>query len=230
MNVPQAIHNSSVAFGPSDSLSVWSVSVTSAGTNLTPGTQTFAAAGGVTWVGGAGAATWTAPVLSDGSNGIVCGPAQITNPGAYKPGNGPTASANAATVGVGSSNATWSLGVGILKLLYTAGSEGAIVTALTAVTNDGTGRTVTLLRRLADSDQYDPCGSLAVPASAGSDGSTAAADLLSEAKNPGLPVDATMKRIMKLAAGTRLYATIPTVSASSWWRINCTAEDMAALA
>lgn len=228
LNQPQNIRTASVGFNSSDTYGVWNVAPTAAGTNLTTGTRTFTAAAGTVISGGSNAATWTMPAISDGSNVFVSGVPAITNRGQYKSGAGPTAVANAATVDSGTSDATFALSVGIVKLLFTAGAEGAVVPAITAVNSDpNNSRTVTLLRQDAGSDELNPILHGVVPANAGIAGDVGSCDLLAASRAPGAPRDANNKPVLKLSAGAKLYATVPSVTAGTYMRVNITVEDFA---
>lgn len=228
LNLPQTIITGSVGFNSSDDYGVFAIAVTIAGTNLTAGTRTFTAAGGILINGGAGAATWTLTAKSDGTNVFVAGTPAITQIGQYKAGAGPTASANAPAVDTGTNNSTYSLSTGIVKLMHTASAEGEVVTALNAVSTDSVDRVVTILRQKATSGEMNPLIYVKVVAGSGTNGTTAATDILSSALLPGAARDAMNKPILKLAPGDKLYVAVPAVSASCLLRVNFTSEDLTA--
>lgn len=205
LNFTQSLNNVSVCFHPSDKLAVVSVSPNSNGSNLTAGARTFTAAAGTVQTGGS-AATWTATV----TDGRVVGAPVITHKGDYLA--TPTASANAATVDTGSTNATFNLRVEFYKELYTASANDAVVKAINVASYDTAARVMSLWIVGADA-QPVLIGAANIPASSGNNGTAAAVDLLSGLLMPALPYDANGKRVMALKAGQKLAVSVPAVSA-----------------
>jgi hypothetical protein len=222
----QNLNNVSLQFNSSDVYNGIQVAVTSAGSNLTPGTRTFTLAGGTTVTGGSGAATFTATVKGGAGAGFVAGPTSITSFGEYTVGNGPTASANAATVDSGTTNATFAVTVGIVKPLYTASANDAIVKAINVSSTDGTARIMSFWLQDASSNTMNIIGAVNIPASSGTgSGTTAAIDLLGGTIFPSLPYDANGKRILPLKAGTRLLCSVPAVTASAYISVSAMVEE-----
>lgn len=222
----QGLNNASLQFNSADTYEAVAVAVTSAGSNLTPGTRTFTLAGGTTAVGGPGAATFTALVRGSAGAGYVAGPLSITNHGEYVTGSGPTASANAATVDSGSSNATFAVTVGILKELYTASTNDAIVKAINVSSVDSAARIMTLWLKDPSSNININLGAVNIPANAGTgSGTTAAIDLLGGTLLPSLPYDANGKRVIPLKAGAKLLCSVPAVTASTYISVSAMIEE-----
>lgn len=214
LNFTQNLNNVSVQFNASDSYCAVQVVPNAVGTNLTAGTRTFTAAGGTTVTGGAGAATWTATVKGGAGAGSVYGPVSITNRGEYKVAAGPTA-ANSATVDSGSTDATFTVTVGIMKTLYTASANDAVVKAISVASTDTTARIMTLWQQDAGSTVLNYIGAINIPASSGTgSGTTAAVDLLGGTLLPGLPYDSNGKRVIPLKTGTALMVSVPAVAAT----------------
>lgn len=223
LNQTQNIKNVSVGFNYSDVLNVIVVAPTTNGTNLTPGTRTFTAAGGTTVSGGAGAATWTCTASGGAGAARLNGVPVITQKGEYTA--TPTASGNAATVDSGSSDATWAVTVGSIKELYTAGANDALLKSISVTSTDTAARVVSIWRQNGTGQPLDLVVAGTVAIAAGSNGSTAAQDLLATALIPGAVVDATGKRVLPLQAGAKLFASVPGVTASCMIRVNATAEE-----
>lgn len=222
----QNLNNSSLQFNSADTYEAIQVAVTSAGSNLTPGTRTFTLAGGTLATGGAGAATFTALVRGSAGAGYVAGPITMTNFGEYTVGNGPTAAANAATVDSGSSNATFAVTVGIVKTLYTASANDAIVKAINVSSTDSAARIMSLWLTDGATNTMIQIGAINIPANAGvGSGTTAAIDLLGGTLLPSLPFDSNGKRIVPLKAGAKLLISVPAVTASTYISVSAMIEE-----
>ena len=217
LNFTQALNNVSAQFTSADLLSVVAVSPNSNGSNLTAGTRTFTAAGGTVQTGGA-AAAWTATV----TDSRVVAPPVITVPGAYTV--TPTASANAATVDSGTTNATWNLKAEIVKTLYTASTNDAVVKALSASSWDSAARVATLWIVGSD-NQPIMLGSVNIPLNSGATGAIASVDLLAGALLVALPYDAQGKRVLPMRAGQVLKVSIPAVTAACQIHITGQVEE-----
>lgn len=211
----QNIANPQVAFNSADLLQVVAVSPNSNGSNLSAGTRTFTAAAGTVQTGGA-AAAWTATV----TDSRVIGLPTITVPGSYLV--TPTATANAATVDSGTSNATWNLRVEFLKTLYTAPPDGAVVKAINVASLDSVARAVSLWIADANDGNQRLIGAVNVAANAGNSGTVASVDLLVGTIFPALPFDANGKRVIELKGGQILKVSVPAVTAGT--QINVTAQ------
>ena len=231
--MPQQVINASCGFNFSHFLNVVAVVPTAIGSNLTPGARTFTAAGGTAVTGGgpggATTATWTMQAYGGAGAAQVSGVPIITSPGAYTA--TPTSSANAATVDSGSSNATWALTVGFLELLYTASTDGGRVVSLEATsTEPTTARVVSIYRQNAVGQPFDLILSASIPSLSGTTGTSTSppVDMLQVALAPGLIEDSVGNRIIALHPGAKLFAFVPSVSASAAMRVNATIEDWAA--
>lgn len=208
LNFTQNLNNASVRFNSADALSVIAVYPNSNGSNLTAGTRTFTAAAGTVQTGGS-AATWTATV----TDSRVVGNITLTQRGSYLV--TPTATANAATVDSGTSNATFDLLVGVYKPLYTASTNDAVVKAINVASTDSAARVMALW--IVDSNGTpNLLGSVNIPLSSGapSSGTVASVDLLGGTLLPSLPYDANGKRIIPLKAGQILAVSVPAVTAA----------------
>lgn len=226
LNFTQNLNNVSLMFNSSDTYNAVQVAVTSAGSNLTPGTRTFTLAGGTTVSGGVGAATFTATVKGGAGAGFVAGPPTITSPGDYTVGAGPTASANAATVDSGTTNATFAVTVGIIKPLYTASTNDAVVKAINVASTDSAARIMSLWLQDSTGGPLQMIGAVNIPANAGTgSGTTAAIDLLGGTLMPSLPYDAQGKRTVPMKAGTKLYVSVPAVTASTFLSVSAMIEE-----
>lgn len=223
LNQTQLIKNTSVGFNYSDVLNVIAAVPTSVGSNLTPGTRTFIAAGGTTVTGGAGAASWTCTAVGGAGAAQVSGIPVIVQKGEYTA--TPTATGNAAAVDVGSSNATWSLIVGSMKELYTAGTNDAVVKSINVTSTDSVSRVVSIWQQNSAGAPLDLILAASVIAYSGSNGSTATVDLLGAGVLPGAVVDVLSHRVIPLQAGAKLFASVPGVTASCFIRVNLTAEE-----
>lgn len=216
LNFTQSLQAASARFVSSDLLSVIAAYPNGNGSNLTAGTRTFTAAAGTVQTGGS-AATWTATV----TDSRVIGNTTLTQKGQYTV--TPTASANAATVDSGSSNATFDLLVGVYKTLYTASANDAVVKAINVASTDSAARVMSLW--IQDSGGTpELVGSVNIPASSGapSSGTAATVDLLGGTLMPSLPYDSNGKRILALKAGQILAVSVPAVTAAK--RIDVTAQ------
>lgn len=225
LDFTQNLNNPSVMFNSSDTYNAVQVAVTSVGTNLTPGTRTFTLAGGTQVSGGAGAATFTATVKGAAGAGYVAGPPTITSAGEYTVGAGPTAAANAATVDSGTTNATFAVTVGVLKSLYTASANDAVVKAINVASTDSAARIMSLWQQDAAGGPLQLVGAVNIPASSGSNGTAATIDLLGGTLMPSLPYDANGKRVIGLKAGTKLFVSLPAVTASTYISVSATVEE-----
>ena len=223
----QNLNNVSLQFNSSDVYSTIQVAVTAVGSNLTPGTRTFTAAGGTTISGGVGATTFTMTAVGAAGAAAVSGPVTITQMGAYAVGAGPTASANAATVDSGSSNATFALTVGIMKLLYTGSSNDALIKAINVASTDSAARVMALWEQDASGGSLNLIGSVNIPLSSGAptSGTAASVDLLGGALLPSLPYDSNGKRIIPVKAGTKIYCSVPAVTASTFISVSAMIEE-----
>lgn len=222
LNFTQALGNQNITFAPSDLLSVIAAAPNSNGSNLTTGTRTFTTAiGSGTKTTGGTDATWTATV----SDSRVISIATVTGYGTYL--TAPTdVTTNAATVDSGSSNATWTLTVGILKALYTGATNDSVVKAINVASFDSAARIMTLWISSGATGGDVFVGSINIPATAGTgSGTTASIDLLGGSLLPSLPYDANGKRIFPLKAGQVLKASVPGVTAAKLITVQVIAED-----
>jgi hypothetical protein len=200
-------------------LSVITVSANNNGSNLTAGTRTFTAAGGTTQTGG-GAATWTATV----TDSRVIGSLTLTSQGTYL--TTPTASANAATVDSGSTDATFDLTVGLYKTLYTATTDDAVVKAINVSSLDSAARVMSLW--LVDTNNVPILiGSVNIPLNSGApaSGTVAAVDLLGGTLLPSLPYDANGKRVLPMKGGQVLAVSVPAVTAGRAINVSAMIEE-----
>ena len=226
LNFTQNLNNVSLMFNSSDVYSTINVAVTSAGSNLTPGTRTFTLAGGTTVSGGVGATTFTMTAVGAAGAAAVAGPPTITQMGAYTVGNGPTAAANAATVDSGTTNATFAVTVGIMKTLYTASSNDAVVKAINVASTDSAARIMSLWEQDSTGGAYNYIGAINIPLGAGTaSGTTASIDLLGGSLLPSLPYDTNGKRVLPLKAGTKLFVSVPAVTASTFISVSAIVEE-----
>lgn len=214
LNFTQNIANAYVDFASSDLLQVVAVSPNNNGNNLTAGARTFTAAAGTVQTGGS-AATWTATV----TDSRVIGMPVITQRGQYLV--TPTATANAATVDTGNTNATFNLRVEFFKELYTATTNDAIVKAINVASFDSAARVMSLWIIGTDA-QPVLIGAVNIPANSGNNGTAAAIDLLGGTLMPSLPYDANGKRVISLKAGQKIAVSVPAVTAGT--QINVTAQ------
>lgn len=100
-----------------------------------------------------------------------------------------------------------------LKEIYTASADDAIVRSISVVSDDTVARNVTLYLNNGVTDI--PMGTIALAIGQGTNGTTAAIDLLSSAYIPGLSYDQNGKRILPLKGGYKLkIAATTTVSAA----------------
>lgn len=112
------------------------------------------------------------------------------------------------------------------KTVFTAGSEGSVVKALQAVSDDTSARVLNVYVNTGAGDLY--LGSVNVPTLSGTNGlSTApAVDLLSGTLMPGLPYDANGKRVLPLPAGALLkVSSQTTVTSAKTVTVTALAED-----
>lgn len=217
LNFTQNVNNQNVDFYSSDKLTIVLVSPNSNGTNLTAGTRTFTAAAGTVQTGGV-SGSWTATV----TNSRVVGAPTIVNGGDYLV--TPTATANAATVDNGSSNATWNLRVEAYKVLYTATTDDAVVKAINVASLDSAARVMSLW--IVDTDnQPTLIGAVNIPANSGNNGTAATVDLLGGTLMPSLPYDANGKRIIMLKGGQKLAVSVPAVTAGTQINVSAQIEE-----
>lgn len=218
LNFTQSFANPSVIFNSADPLAVVLVSPNANGTNLTAGTRTFTAAGG-TLQTGSSAATWTQTV----TDSRVIGLPTLTAPGSYLA--APTATSNAATVDSGSTNATFNVRAEIIKLLYTASADDAVVKAINVASLDTAARVVSLWVADPTGYNYAFMGSVNIPLNSGNTGAVATVDLLGGNLMPSLPYDANGKRVVPLKAGERLFVSVPAVTAGTQIHVTATVEQ-----
>ena len=219
LNFTQNLKNTYTRLVSSDLLSVITVSANNNGSNLTAGTRTFTAAGGTTQTGG-GAATWTATV----TDSRVIGSLTLTSQGTYL--TTPTASANAATVDSGSTDATFDLTVGLYKTLYTATTDDAVVKAINVSSLDSAARVMSLW--LVDTNNVPILiGSVNIPLNSGApaSGTVAAVDLLGGTLLPSLPYDANGKRVLPMKGGQVLAVSVPAVTAGRAINVSAMIEE-----
>jgi hypothetical protein len=152
----------------------------------------------------------------------VIGVPSITGQGAYTV--TPTASANAATVDSGSSNATFNLRVEYYKELYTASTDDAVVKAINVASLDSAARVMSLWIISTDS-QPRLIGAVNIPANSGNNGTAATIDLLGGTLMPSLPYDANGKRIIALNGGEKLAVSVPAVTAGTQIAVTATIEE-----
>lgn len=92
------------------------------------------------------------------------------------------------------------------QTLYTASTNDAVVKALMATSDDTAAMNVVLAVNDGVADHI--IGTINVPIAAGTNGSTAAVDLLSASMMPGLPVDQYGKRVLPMKNGSILKAKV----------------------
>lgn len=220
LNQTQNLETVLTRFRSNDELQVYSALPNSNGTNLTSGSRTFTAALGTGAIKtGGSAAIWTCTA----SDTRVVGDVSITNTGNYL--TAPSElTANAATVDSGSSNATWTLLVGTLKTIFTAGAEGSVVKAINCMNSDSA-KTVALIVTDASATFCSILGTVAVTGVAGYPATTVATfDLLSGTYFPSLPYDANGKRVLPLKAGYLLKLAVPALTAAKWLGVQTMGE------
>lgn len=217
LNFTQNVNHAYASLFSSDKLSVIAVSTNGNGNNLTTGTRIFTAAAGTVQTGGS-AAIWTANV----TDSRVIGSPTITSFGDYLV--TPTASANAATVDSGSSNATWNLRVEIYKTLYTGSTNDCVVKMINVASFDSAARVVSLWIVGSDNQPSLLCG-VNIPLSSGNTGSAASVDLLGGTLMPALPYDANGKRVIPLKAGQKLAVSVPAVTAGTQIDVTAIIEE-----
>ena len=111
------------------------------------------------------------------------------------------------------------------KDVLTGGASGTKVTALMASSDDTSARVVQLsILRSAVNYVF---GSVSVAAASGTDGSTAAVDLLKSLLLPGLPLDADGKHYLFLESGDKLQVkSLATVTSTKLIHIAAVAADL----
>lgn len=222
LNFTQSMNNVSVMFNSSDYLNVIQVAVTSSGNNLTPGSRTFYAYGGVP-VSGQANCSFTMTAYGGAGAANVSGPISVTSPGTYI--SVPT-SPNTANVDSGTTNATFTYTTGMLKTLYTASSNDAVVKSINVSSTDSAARIMTLWEKDPSSNVMNIIGAINIPANAGTgSGTTASIDLLGGTLLPSLCYDSNGKRVYPMKAGTQLLASVPTVTASTYISVNACIEE-----
>lgn len=218
----QTLKSQYTCFRSSDVLSVYKILPNNNGSNLTTGTRTFTAnTDGATIKTGGASASWTSTVVDS----RVIGDPIIGAFGDYL--IVPTdVTTNAATVDSGNSNATWTLITGVVKTIYTAGSEGSVIKAINVMNQDSASKTVALILTDNVPTFCSIIGTLTVAASSGYPaGTTATIDLLSGTYFPSLPYDNNGKRVLPLQAGHILKAGVQIPAAAKFVDIQVFAED-----
>ena len=203
-------------FFSSDKLSVISVSTNATGTGYVNGTVLFTsntAVGATIPAAGGNTAQWTCTIV----DGRVLGQPMITRMGDYT--TAPTTVSNAPSANTAGSGATFNLKVEIMKDLYVANTNDAVVKALNITSLDTAARVVSLWVTGTD-NQPTLLGAVNVPLSAGANGTAASVDLLGGTLIPSLPYDANGKRILPLKAGQKISVSVPAVTAGT--QINVT--------
>jgi hypothetical protein len=89
-----------------------------------------------------------------------------------------------------------------LKLVYTATSDDAVVKGLMCVSTDTSPVNLRIILTF-NSTNYQ-IGTINIPASSGTNGSSSTIDLLNSSAIPALPIDRNGKRILPLGAGVQL--------------------------
>lgn len=208
LNFTQNLNTAYADFTLSDKLSVIAVSPAANGSLYANGTVLFTAAAGTTIPAtGGNTAQWTMTV----SDGRILGVPTITRMGDYVV--TPTQSANPATSNSATgSGATFNLTVGIMKDIYTASTNDAVVKALNIISTDSTARVASIWVTGSD-NQPTLIGAVSVAAASGSNGTAASIDALGGTLIPSLPYDANGKRVLPLKAGQKLSVSVPTVAA-----------------
>ena len=111
-----------------------------------------------------------------------------------------------------------------LKTVYTGGTNDSVVKALQAVTDDTSARVLNVYVNNGTTDYL--VGSVSVAAASGTNGSTAAVDLLGGTLLPGLPYDSNGKRILPLQATHVLkVSSQTTVTAAKTVTVMALVED-----
>lgn len=221
LNFTQNLDNAFTLFTSSDLQRIIIAAPNSNGTNLTTGLRTFTAAlGSGTLQNGGSGATWTANV----TDSRIIGPATITNYGTYL--TAPSdVTTNPATVDSGSSNATWTLTAGILKTVFTAGTNDSVVKAINVISTDSSARVLSLWLSNSATGNDTMIGSVSVAASSGTNGTTANIDLIGGNLLPSLPYDTNGKRVLPMTANQILKISLPAVTAGRYIMISVMAED-----
>lgn len=86
-----------------------------------------------------------------------------------------------------------------VKSLYTAGTNDAVVKSIVIRSDDSSARVIDIIYYDGTTNFY--LGAVSVPSNSGFNGTTASADALSTTLFPGLPMDATGKRVLPMKAG-----------------------------
>jgi hypothetical protein len=111
------------------------------------------------------------------------------------------------------------------KDVLSAGANGTKVTALMAASDDTSARVVQV-SILRSATNY-VLGSVSVAAASGTDGATAAVDLLKALLLPGLPVDADGQHYLFLESGDKLQVkSLATVTSAKLVHVTAVAADL----
>lgn len=111
-----------------------------------------------------------------------------------------------------------------LKTVYTAGSNDSVIKSLQVASDDTTARVLNVYINNGSTDYL--LGAVSVAIASGTNGTTAAVDLLGGTLMPALPYDANGKRVLPLPAGYVLkVSSQTTVTAAKTVTITAMAED-----
>lgn len=111
-----------------------------------------------------------------------------------------------------------------LKTVFTAGANGSKVTGLFAASDDSSARIVEI--GITRSGTFYALGAITVAITAGTDGSTAAVNMLDVTKIPGLPIDNDSQRYIFLKSGDTLQAkSLSTVTSAKTIHLVATGVD-----
>ena len=111
-----------------------------------------------------------------------------------------------------------------LKTVYTAGSNDSVIKSLQVASDDTTVRVLNVYINNGSTDYL--LGAVSVAIASGTNGTTAAVDLLGGTLMPALPYDANGKRVLPLPAGYVLkVSSQTTVTAAKTVTITAMAED-----
>ena len=219
----QNLKNQYTCFRSSDTLQVYKAIPNGLGSGMTDGTRTFTAIPGNAGAlkSGGTAASWKAPVLG----GQVVGEVTYNYGGDYL-----TApqdiTTNAATADSGgNTSCTWTLLMGCLKTIYTAGANDSVIKAINCINIDA-GKTVALILTDASNTFNSILGTITVTTLASYPATTVASfDLLSGTYFPSLPYDANGKRVLPMQANHVLKLAVPAIAAAKFLGVQVFAED-----
>lgn len=111
-----------------------------------------------------------------------------------------------------------------LKVIYTAGVNDSVVKSIMINSDDTVTKLVDLYANTGTADIV--LGGVLVAANSGTNGIAATVDLLNSSMFPGLPIDATGKRVLPLQANTVLKANLSSaMSAGKVLTVVTLAED-----